>query len=299
METKTNNNPFVALLPQIKSEFTKILTLKSWWIFALVSFILSASFSALIAFALSVMDSPPKSTGIGIHADSINNLSVGIDAGFQVWSGVVIAVGLVQTVMMVFAILSVSSEYKYGTIKSTILFASSKMKVLVAKASAVSVYVIAVTALNILLSFVISYLIVSKNSLNKTLGEIISFGIGWSGFGSILAVVFSSLFALGLAFAIRTSSAVITITIVITNVIGGIIALVVTRIEAIAYLRLIWLDNAFNQAISIESGGANDIITSSSKTIENLNNPQALLVMFAWAMLSLIIGAIVFKKRDV
>jgi ABC-type transport system involved in multi-copper enzyme maturation permease subunit len=113
------------MMPAIKSEFRKLLTIRSTYFICFVSFII------LFAFAFYI-------TGWKISTQDLHNPS-------HLAGQVTAAVGILSTLGALVGVLTFAHEYRYNTIMYTLTASRSRMQVLVAKIISMSVFAILFT----------------------------------------------------------------------------------------------------------------------------------------------------------
>ncbi|MCW2763440.1 MAG: hypothetical protein JWR85_3641 [Marmoricola sp.] len=208
------------MLQQIKSEFQKLLTIRS-------TYILLASAVAIMAF-------------ISFYVMGYRGALPLNDSRTLAGVMVIIVTNLALLVSLI-GVLSVTHEYRYNTIMYTLTASNSRLKVFFAKLVVVSVFTVIVTLALAVLSAVLTYLgaeakgvtIVPQNiPVWDLLWRIVLFGWGYS----MLALIF--------AFVIRRQVGTIVALIFLPDISGGLLGLLLK--ENAVYLPFSALNSVLN-----------------------------------------------------
>lgn len=198
-------------------------------------------------------------------------------------------VGLGQSVFMILAALAVTTEYRFNTIKETFLAAPRRLTVLLAKTSllaglgALTGFVAAMAAF-----FLAKALATNPPSPLVLQGEVWRQTAGYAALFAIAAVI-----AVAVGVLVRQSAGAVSIVLVWTLVLEGLISIIPTAGPKIAKWLPFRAGNEFIQPRSTDVIGSNGPPTS----IE-LGPVGGLLVFLAWAVVLWVIAAVVLQRRD-
>ncbi|MGA0566210.1 ABC transporter permease [Rathayibacter sp. KR2-224] len=267
---------FIGLL---RSEWIKLRSLRSTvWCLALV-ILLSVGFSALIAGVRTLQ-----------HASAIS----AADAAPTLVSATTIGVNFTQLVAAVLGVLVISGEYGTGMIRSTFTAAPGRLGAYFAKLIVLAVVVFVVGVVSLGISGIVATVLFNARGLNADLAswDVILPIIGGAAY---LALVAMLAFTFG---AIIRSSA------------GGIAAALGTLLVLPVALRIVagltsaqWVSNVASFLPS-EAGGQIYAYTPAHPApvpsgAVALDALQGGLVLVAWVVIGLVVGAVLVKRRDV
>lgn len=270
----------VSFTRAVRSEWIKLLTLRStWWSVGLVMLI-SIGLSALVAITLA--NSPVDQVG---------------PDGQSFPSGVVPILAIVQPVQFtqllggILGVMAVTGEYSTGMIRSTLAAVPNRRWVLLSKAFAVATLVFAVSVIGFVFSMVVVTMVLAP------VGLTIDFAAPAQ---SLLPVLYAallvaaySLLGVGVGFLVRSGAAAISIVVGLVFVLPVVISVVLELVGDGAN----WLTSAANYLPSMLGQAAVLPPGISSGT----NGPEgvwALLVMLAWPAAALLGGYLVLSRRD-
>lgn len=176
--------------------------------------------------------------------------------------------------------LLVTNEYRHNTIMYTLTSSNSRLKILIAKIVAVTLFALFATLIIGALSPLLTILGVSLKGLDMVPQSIPYVDLLWKSafFGwaySMLAVL--------LAFIIRNQVGAIAALLLIPSAVEGLLAMVLK--DKVNYLPFTALNTLFNSAPG--SGGSN--VLSLSETV---------LVVAGWIAGLLVVAVVLFKRRD-
>ncbi len=192
-------------------------------------------------------------------------------------------VNLAQFAVGVLGVLTITAEYSTGMIRSSMCAVPKRLPVLWAKALVFGAVTFAITLPAIVIVFFIGQSILTGHHLDVSLSTP---GVVRSLFGAALFLTVMGLFGLGLGAIIRTTAGGISALVAIVFVIPPILQAILTTS----------LSNDINPYLPLSAGGAIWTINPDSNTLA----PWAGFAVFcAYAAVSLAIGAVVLRKRDV
>lgn len=252
----------------LKSEWVKIRTLRSTWITSGIAVAITTLFGTGLAIAFT---SQPR------YAES---------AKHQITAGS--AFGLI--VVAVLGALIITGEYSSGQIRSSLAAVPSRGRLLLAKAIASALLAFTIGAVSTFLSWAISYPFMKGNA--GSLADMEYLGHVW---GTGLAFAGVALLAMGMGYILRSTAGAITVVVTVLFVIDIPLNLMSLKWEWVNHLRglePLVVSGALSDPFSLATEwGAPD-------NIYLLEHWQAVLVFGAWALVPMVIGAIVFFRRD-
>lgn len=176
----------------VHAEWTKLRTLAStFWLIAATA-LLAVGASAAVTATTAYSPSDP-------HQDTAKLALTGIDLG--------------QSIVAVLAILAVSNEYSTGTIQTTLLAIPRRIRLLAAKATPLTIAVLIVATVAVAGCLLAARIILPYSGYTPAHGyALISLGHSptlRAAVGSVLYLVLIALLSLGIATAIRSTSAAV------------------------------------------------------------------------------------------
>ena len=259
------------ILHAISSEWIKIRSLRSTWI------------TSAIAIVTSVLIGAGLTIGMGKIAEYADTARYSLIAGTT----------LGQIVVAVLAALMITGEYSSGQIRSSLAAVPHRGRLLWAKALVISFVAFLLGSLSTLLSWAISAPFLGEHAGSLTDAHYL--GFFW---GSGLAYAGIALMTLGLGFLLRSTAGSLTVVTVLLFVIEIPLSLMAMKWEwaakiigllpgkvAVAVTDPFQLTQTWG---SQADGGAASF----------LEHSHAVLVFAAWALIPMLIGWIVFSRRD-
>jgi ABC-2 type transport system permease protein len=257
----------------LRGEWTKLLSLRStWWVLA-ATVVLITGISLAVAFSLD-----------GVAADLAATPEAAAPA-----SGAEVVSGGFQMGMLTIAVLGallITGEYSTGMIRSTLTAVPTRVPVLAAKA----VVLAAVTAAVATLSISIAYLVTMPLLADLDLVPALDDGRTWQVFGgTVYFLIAAALFALGVGTLLRSSAGAITVSLTVLLLLPGVLSFIgLDWVEAIVDYLPLPASGAF-------LGGGEDSLSSAGG---ELTATTGVLVIAAYALVPLIAGAVVLRRRD-
>lgn len=252
----------------IRSEWIKLRSLRStFWTYAIVV-VLGLGFTALVAF--SIPDTIAARIPAAQHsAFVVNTASFGVSFG--------------QLAVAVLGVLAISGEYSTGMIRSSFAAVPKRLPVLAAKAIVLFLASFVVGIVTSAASWAIAAPVLSGKGFSADFGSPDTL---WAilGAGTYLGLV--AVFALGLGTILRAGAGGIAAALGVLFLLPIIVNLVhsLTNIE--------WIGKASNYLIS---AGGSGMAGSDNGGFEPWAN---VLIVLAWTVVSVVIGAIILKRRD-
>jgi len=254
----------------LRGEWIKLLSLRStWWIVA-ATIALITGISLAVAYALDAMAADPAQA----HSLATMDGATVVSSGFQL--------GMVS--VSVLGALLITGEYSTGMIRSTLAAVPTRVPVLVAKAIAVGVLTVAISAVSIALSYLVTMPQLGTYDLVPTLDEART----WQVFGgTAFFLVAAALFALGVGTLLRSSAGAITVALTVLLVLPFVLTFIrVSWVETIVDYLPLPASGAFLGGQGLSSAGS------------GLTATTGVLVVAAYALVPLVAGAVVMRRRD-
>jgi ABC-type transport system involved in multi-copper enzyme maturation permease subunit len=194
-----------------------------------------------------------------------------------------VGVNLAQFAVGVLGVLTITAEYSTGMIRSSLCAVPKRTPVLWAKAIVFAVVTFAISLPSILIAFAIGQSILSQKHIQISISHP---GVPRALVGAALFLAVMGLFGLGLGAIIRTTAGGISVLVAIIFVIPPILELALPGD---------WYET-ISSYLPLSAGGALWTINPSSNTLA----PWAGFAVFcAYAAVSLAIGAVLLRRRDV
>lgn len=267
----------LTFLGVLRGEWTKLLSLRStWWVLA-ATVVLITGISLAVAFSLDVA------------AADLAEAPGAADSGSTPASGAEVVSGGFQMGMLTIAVLGallITGEYSTGMIRSTLAAVPTRVPVLAAKAVVLAAVTVAVATVSIALAYVVTMPLLSDLDLVPALDD----GRTWQVFaGTVYFLVAAALFALGVGTLMRSSAAAITLALAVLLLLPGILS----------FISLDWVETVVDYlplpASGAFLGGGEDSLSSAGS---ELTATTGVLVIAAYALVPLIAGAVVLRRRD-
>ena len=256
-----------ATLPRIiRSEWTKVWSLRSTWWTLLVSFIATVGFATLLAWGVS---------------RSLHAMTPQQRATLDVTNLAIAGIGVGQLVMAVLGSLVVASEYSTGGIRTTFVAVPNRMRVLLAKVLAFGVIAWAAGTAASFVSFFVAMTFWEPHHLAASLSTP---AVLRSVFGGGLIALASGLLGLALGALVRHTAGAITAAVALLFVVPPLTTL---------------LPGGWGKAISIRfATNAGQRITEVIHSPGQLRPWPGYLWMLGECLALLIIGAWLVRQRD-
>jgi ABC-2 type transport system permease protein len=256
----------------LRGEWRKLLSLRStWWVLG-ATVVLITGISLAVAASVDAMAADP----VTAPTLATTNGAELVSGGFQIGMLTIAVLGA----------LLITGEYSTGMIRSTFAAVPTRVPVLIAKAIALSIVTAAVAGVSIALSYLVTMPQLAEHDLVPTLDDART----WQVFGgTVYFLIAAALFALGVGTLLRSSAGAITVALTVLLLLPGVLAFIsLDWVEAIARYLPLPASGAF-------LGGSEDSLSSGG---EQLSAATGLLVIAAYALVPLVAGAVVLRRRD-
>ncbi|WP_172119917.1 ABC transporter permease [Actinomyces faecalis] len=248
----------------VHAEWVKLRTLRSTWVTAFISILITAGIGATV-------------TAYGADEGSTNS-----------WYYIIVGTTFGQIVVAVLGALVVTGEYSSGQVRSTLAAVPRRSRAFWAKALVVAVWSFLLGAASILLAWIISAPFIDSTmrvSLVSTdfLSYVWGTGLAFAGIG---------LMSLGLGFLLRSTAGAITVVTVVLFVINiplGIAGPFWKWAETLSYFTLAQTITHVVDPLALTTGEMPDA---------PINHTGSIIVTVAWFVLPLLAGWFTFAKRD-
>lgn len=254
----------------VGSEWIKIRSLRSTWI------------TSAIAIVTSVLIGAGLTIGMGKTAEYADTARYSLIAGTT----------LGQIVVAVLAALVITGEYSSGQIRSSLAAVPHRGRLLWAKALVISFVAFLLGSLSTLLSWAISAPFLGEHAGSLTDAHYL--GFFW---GSGLAYAGIALMTLGLGFLLRSTAGSLTVVTVLLFAIEIPLGLMAMKWE--------WATKIIGLLPGRVAGAVTDPFqltqtwgSQAGGATSFLEHSHAILVFAAWALIPMLIGWLVFSRRD-
>jgi ABC-2 type transport system permease protein len=263
----------LTFLGVLRGEWTKLLSLRStWWVLA-ATVVLITGISLAVAFSLEAVAADlAAASGAAAPASGAEVVSGGFQMG--------------MLTIAVLGALLITGEYSTGMIRSTLAAVPTRVPVLAAKAVVLTAVTVAVATVSIALAYVVTMPLLADLDLVPALDD----GRTWQVFGgTVYFLVAAAVFALGIGTLLRSSAAAITVALTVLLLLPGVLSFIgLDLVEAIVEYLPLPASGAF-------LGGGEDSLSSAG---QELTATTGVLVIAAYAVVPLIAGAVVLRRRD-
>lgn len=264
----------VSLVRAVRSEWTKITSLRSTWMLLLVYVVLGIGVAALVGWGSS-QAIEAQEAGIATAGGPPGGL------GAEALAASILSTTSLATLLLgVLGALVISGEYATGTMTATLTAVPRRWRVLAAKA--------------VLLALALAPLALVVSGLALLVGEsflpeAVALGLEDEGVleavvAHAAAMVVTALLGLGLATLLRSTAASITVLVVVVFLAPGLVPL----------FGVDWLTTA---AQYIPSAAAGSLGVTAGDPV--LTTTEAVLTLVGWALVPLVAGLVVLQRRDV
>lgn len=257
----------------LRSEWIKLTSLRStYWSLALIA-VLGIGFSLLlVSFTSGFVDNAePDPNGV------LTTTTVGVGFG--------------QLIAAVLGVLVISGEYSTGMIRSTLAAVPSRLPVLVAKALVLFALVTTVGLVTLFSAWAVTYPIRDGQGVAVGLGEP-NFALALVGAAAYLGL--TAVFALGLGTLLRSAAGGIAVALGIILVVDGVVPLLSLAVDWVSDITP-YLFSSAGVAMARIPGEAAGTDPFAMTMLE----PWAgTLVVIAWTLVSLTLGALRLTRKD-
>lgn len=246
----------------LRSEWTKLWSLRSTWIVLLCAVVFSAGLGALIASAVG------SDEGSGAEAALSFSMS---------------GIGLASVFVAVLGILTVTGEYSTGSIRSTMSAAPKRLPVLWAKAAVFGAVVAVLFGAMVFVTFFITQAIFSGTAMGGV--SLADEGVLRALLGYAAMIVYLALLALGIGSILRNSA--------------GSIGFYIGVIMILPQLALLLPWNWVADVIPYAPGNVANTIILVDPAGADLSLGQSWLWMGLWLVVTYGLAGVLLKRRDV
>ena len=262
------SSAFVGIL---HAEVIKLLSLRStWWTLGLTVVIMTL-FSLGQAMSLDLIAQDPESA-----------------PALDVLHGAEIVAGGYQLGMITIAVLGallITGEYSTGMIRSTLAAVPTRLPVLAAKAITVSIATAVVTAVSLVMTYVITSPLLDEYGLVPGLDDPQTWQVGA---GMAYFLVAAALFALGMGTLLRSTAGAVTASLTVLLLLPGVLSII----------GLDWVQELINY---LPLPAATAFLTVSDAPLvgpQELRPVSGLLVVAGYAIVPMALAAVSLRRRD-
>lgn len=262
----------------LRSEWIKLRTLRSTvWCYGII-LLLTIGFGILLALTFS------RSTGAPLSVDSQKSFAV---------MTATLGVNFTQLVAAVLGVLIITGEYTTGMIRSTFSAVPRRLPAFFAKVLVLAVTTFVVGLVAILVTALITAPILSNKGIATHVfdGDVLLPLIGGAGYLTLIAVL-----AYGLGSILRSSAGGIATALGLVLVIPPVLRIISNLTHAT------WVSNV-SAFLPSEAGGkifsyVGSSVQKTAPGVVDLTGLEGLLVLLAWVVAALVVGAVLIKRRD-
>lgn len=251
----------------LRAELLKLLSLRSTgWTLGLTVVVMTL-FGLLQAYSLRLPAEETESAGIAAptHGAEV------VIAGYQMGAVTIAVLGA----------LMITAEYSTGMIRSTLTAVPTRLPVLLGKTIALGAVTVAVSALSLALTFLVTTPLLSDYELVPALHDERTWQI-FGGMGFFLLT--AALFALGIGAVLRSTAGTITVVLVVLLLLPGVLE----------FIKLDWVQD-IAAYLPLQAAAAFLSVTDGPKT---LGPWQGATVVAAYPIAALVAGAAMLQRRD-
>lgn len=253
-------------LRSLHSEWIKLRTLRSTWITAFIALLITSGFGAAIVIGLNHMGQESPWTAV------TGGLEIGL-----------IAVAVLGS-------LAITGEYSSGQIRSSLSAVPRRGRLVLAKATVLALFSFVLGALAIVVAWLVSFLVIGEAAGSLT--DVEYLGFVW---GTGLTYAGTSLLAMGFGFLLRSTAGAITTVFSLLFVIDLPLNLAAMKWEWVTKIQAF---EPRSLASAVYDPFENIVQWGEPNTQFFLTHWQAALGFAAWSVISVVIAAIVFARRD-
>ncbi len=266
--TRTDLSRAKVTFPRVvRSEWTKLRTLRSTWITLLIALFLSVGIAALIG---SNLGEPGPDGGGGPPPQVLADIPAALLAGTL----------FASLVLGVLGALAASTEYSTGTVRATLTAVPKRLPVLAARVVVVTVVAAVAGAVLSTAAFWMGSVLLDA-----------PLSAGWGDDGVLAALVGNTgylvaitLLGLGLGMLARSTAGAITV----------LVALVFLLPSILPFISADWVQSVNDYL----PGTAGSSLQSTQEELSVLSRGTATLTLALWALVPLVVAAVLLKRRD-
>lgn len=256
----------------VRSEWIKLLSLRSTWWVLTATVVLITGISLAVAYSLKAMIPGPSTLPGGAEVNSAELIAGGSQLG--------------MVTIAVLGVLAITGEYSTGMISSTLVAVPTRVPVLAAKAMVLTALTVVVGTIGIALSYLVTMPVLADYHLVAPLDQFRT----WQVYaGTVYFLVAAGLFALGTGTLLRSSAGAITVTITVLLVLPGLLS----------FINLDWVRTMVGYLPVPASAaflGANP--NSPASQSAEVSAVMGIVVVAAYAVIPLLAGTAILRHRD-
>ncbi|MEU6250805.1 ABC transporter permease subunit [Glycomyces sp. NPDC047010] len=246
----------------LRSEWTKLWSLRSTWIVLLCAVVFSAGLGALISASV------PSDQGLAGPDMALNFAMAGVS--------------MASVFVAVLGILTVTGEYTTGSIRSTMSAAPKRLGVLAAKAGVFGAVVAVLFTAMVFVTFFLSQALLDDPALSVSLGDE---GVMRALFGYVAMIVYLALLAIALGSILRNSA--------------GSIAFYIGVIMILPQLATILPWDWVADVVPYAPGNVPNALVLVDTSAGTLGQGESWLWMGIWLVVAYGLAGVLLKRRDV
>lgn len=253
----------------LHAEWLKMLSLRStWWALgATTALLMLAAFA--VGKSLDGLAADPSTAPMLTEMDGVTVIS----GGYQI--------GMIT--IAVLGALAITGEYSTGLVRSTFTAVPTRLPALVAKGVVLSALTLVATTLGFALSWVVTKPLIDEHALVTDLAD----PGAWRQLGgAALFMVVAGLFSLGLGTILRSTAGTVASALTVLLVLPGVLG----------FVRLDWVETLVSY---LPAPAASAYISGGSTGLGASLTPGAgLAVVLAYAVVPMVVGAVLLRRRD-
>lgn len=254
----------------LRAERIKVLSLRStWWALAA-----TVALMTLAAFAVSMsLDGLAGDPATASALAGLDGATV-ISGGYQI--------GMIT--IAVLGALAITGEYSTGMARSTFTAVPTRVPALAAKGLVLVVLTLVASVVSTVLAYVVTRPLLAEHALVPDLTDPESWRIIG---GAAYFLVVAALFSLGLGTVLRSTAGTVASALTVLLLLPGVLG----------FIRLDWVETLVSY---LPAPAAGAFISGGSATVgESLGPTAGFLVVTAYAVVPMVVGAVLLRRRDV
>lgn len=255
----------------MRAEWIKLLSLRStWWTLGMTVAVMTL-FALGQAMSLDLLAESPETAPAltEIHGAEI------VSGGYQI--------GMIT--IAVLGALLITGEYSTGMIRSTLAAVPTRLPMLVAKAIALIALTAVVSAVSLVLTYVVTKSLLTEHDLVPALND----SQTWQVFGGMVYfLVAAALFSLGVGTLLRSTAGAVTVSLTVLLLLPGILG----------FITLGWVQDIVSY-LPLPAAAAFLTVSDATLAAESELDPWAgVLVIAAYAVVPMVAAAVALRSRD-
>ena len=253
----------------LRAEWIKVVSLRStWWALgATVALMTLAAFA--VAKSLDGLAADPTTA---IVVEQMTGAGV-ISGGYQI--------GMIT--IAVLGALAITGEYSTGMVRSTLAAVPTRLPVLAAKGVVLMVVTVAASVLSTALSYLVTQPMLARHSIVTDLAAAESWRVIG---GAAFFLVVAALFSLGVGTVLRSTAGTVASALTVLLLLPGVLG----------FIRLDWVQTLVSY---LPAPAASAFITGENSGLGQTLAPTAgLIVVIAYAVIPMVAGAVLLRRRD-